>query len=101
MSEVIWIHFALPRSAWFERSEKERERLERRWDDVRAASMALGASNQGPYHVRGQSDYSTVEVWHFQHADAAFDHWARLSAGGYCEWFQSSNSIGASLREAS
>jgi len=101
MSEVIWIHFALPRSAWFERSDEERGQLERRWDDVRAASMALGASNHGPYHVRGQSDYSTVEVWHFQNADAAFDHWVRLTEAGYSEWFQSSNSIGAALAEAS
>ncbi len=101
MSDVIWIHFALPRSAWFERSAAERQRWEGSWNEVRAASLAHGASNQGRYHVRGQSDYSTVEVWHFPHADAAFDHWVRLTGAGYSEWFQSSNSIGAALTEPS
>ena len=101
MSDVIWIHFALPRSAWYEQSNERREELERGWDEVGAGSRAQGASNDGPYHVRGQSDYSTVEVWHFEQVDAALDHWLRLTAAGYGQWFRSSNSLGAALTEAS
>lgn len=101
MSDVIWIHFALPRSAWYEQSENRRAELERRWEEVRAGSRAQGAANGGRYHVRGQSDYSTVEVWRFADADAAFDHWVRLTAAGYGQWFRSSNSLGAGLTEAS
>jgi len=101
MSDVIWIHFALPRTTWYEQSDERREELEGQWAEVQASSRAQGGYGDGPYHVRGQSDYSTVEVWRFPHADAAFDHWLRLTAVGYSQWFKSSNSIGAKLMEAS
>jgi hypothetical protein len=100
MSEVIWIHFALPRTAWYGQSGDRRRELQRQWADVGAVSRGQGASSGGQYHVRGQSDYSTVEVWRFTDAEAAFDHWARLTAAGYSEWFQSSNSLGSALQEA-
>lgn len=100
MPEFIWIHFALPRTSWYEQSEESRRELESSWDAVRADSRSQGASSDGRYHVRGQSDYSTVEVWRFLSADAAFDHWQQLVAAGYGRWFQSSNSLGAALKEA-
>lgn len=100
MPDVVWIHFALPRSAWYEQSHERREELRRGWDKICSGSCARGASNDGRYYVRGQSDYSTVEVWRFANADAAFDHWVRLTAAGYSRWFQSSNSLGATLTEA-
>jgi hypothetical protein len=100
MFEFIWIHFALPRTAWYEQSDQSRRELEGSWEAVRADSRSQGGLSDGRYHVRGQSDYSTVEVWRFPSTDAAFDHWQRLVAAGYGRCFHSSNCLGAALKEA-
>ena len=94
MSETIWIHCARPRPHWYEKSEDERTRLRRRWGDIGVESERDGARSLGPYHVRGQHDFETVEIWVFASAQRAFDHWARLTAAGYSEWFAFANTIG-------
>lgn len=99
MAETIWIHFALPRSAWYEQPEADRQELERQWEELRAHSLSQGATSDGRYHIRGQSDFSTVEVWRFPDSEAVFDHWQRLTAAGYTRWFRSANSFGARMPE--
>ena len=93
-SETVWIHYARPRPAWYGLDEAARLELRRRWDDVVAGAMAECAARVGRYHVRGQHDFETVEIWQFASAEAAFDHWGRLSALGYGDWMTFSNNIG-------
>jgi hypothetical protein len=94
MAESIWIHYALPRTAWYELDGAERRGHEERWARVRAASVAAGARTDGPFSVRGQSDFSTVEVWVFPDVDAAYAHWEKLVAEGYAQWFEAANNLG-------
>ena len=64
---------------------------------MRDGSVAAGGKPMGRYHVRGQHDYETVEIWRFDSPEHAFDHWARLSAARYNEWFAFANNIGLPL----
>ena len=100
MTDLIWIHYARPRTAWYGLAEQERLDRAAQWDDVRAASETAGGRQLGEFTVRGQSDYSTTELWLFPTADAAFDHWQRMTAHGYAEWFDAANSIGTRKRES-
>lgn len=68
MTETVWIHCARPRPHWYEKSEDERTRLRRRWGDIGVESERDGARSLGPYHVRGQHDFETVEIWVFASA---------------------------------
>ncbi len=97
MSDWIWIHHSRARPHWYELDETTRTGKLAEWKAIRAESEAGGGSCHGRYHVRGQSDYATVEIWNFPSADQAFDHWSRLTRAGYAEWFVSANNIG--LRE--
>ncbi|MEW2549357.1 hypothetical protein AB0910_26900 [Streptomyces sp. NPDC047002] len=94
MADTLWIHYALPRTAWYVLDEAEQRAARERWAAVREASLAAGATTTGPYTVRGQSDFSTAEVWTFPDADAAWDHWERLTAAGYARWFETANNLG-------
>jgi hypothetical protein len=94
MTESIWIHYARPRPHWYGLSEAEQAARRKVWAQVSAASSKAGAAFVGNYHVRGQHDFETVEIWRFPDAEAAFDHWARLTAAAYNEWFAFSNNIG-------
>lgn len=93
----IWIHYARPRSAWYNLDDSEKDQHMEHWFTVKEASVAGGAQEIGRYHVRGQSDFSIVEVWHFPDADAAFDHWSKLTVADYSEWFTSHNNIGFAM----
>jgi hypothetical protein len=95
----VWIHYARPRPHWYERSAAERQSLLDRWAAVAQVSREAGGEPLGRYHVRGQSDFETVEIWRFATAEAAFDHWSHLTAAGYNEWFAFANNIG--LRDES
>ena len=97
MSDWIWINYTRARPHWYELDESLRAAKLAGWNAIRADSTAQGGTCHGRYHVRGQSDYATVETWNFPSADAAFDHWSRLTRDGYAEWFVSANNIG--LRE--
>jgi hypothetical protein len=94
MSDVVWIHYARPRTPWYELSDEERSAHLSDWTRARRQSLEAGAQHLGDFHVRGQSDYSTAEVWTFGSAEDAFDHWARLTATGYAEWFAFANNVG-------
>lgn len=61
------------------------------------ASQAKGATKVGRWSVRGQSDYSTAEVWFFSDTDAVLAHWDGLVAAGYPVWFATSNVLGSPL----
>lgn len=99
MSDLVWIHYSRPRTAWYELDEQRRAGEHTRFVAVRGASRERGGAQLGTFSVRGQSDYSTVEVWTFPDADAAFDHWRRLVDAGYAEWFEAANSVGLRMAE--
>ena len=97
MSDWIWINYTRARPHWYELDASLRAGKLAEWNAIRADSLKQGGVFHGRYHVRGQSDYAIVETWNFPSADAAFDHWSRLTRAGYAEWFVSANNIG--LRE--
>lgn len=94
MSESIWIHYARPRPHWYGLGEAEQAARKADWQAVAAASRRAGAEFLGSYHIRGQHDFETVEIWRFPDAEATFDHWSRLTAAAYNEWFAFANNIG-------
>src|SRR5439155_23258715 len=94
MSDSIWIHYSRPRPHWYRLSEQEQAEKQAAWNAVADVSQARGAVSLGHYHIRGQHDFQTVELWRFPTPEAAFDHWARLTAAAYNEWFAFSNNIG-------
>jgi hypothetical protein len=94
VNTTIWIHYARPRSSWYELAEDTRTELTEKWAEVDAAAVEEGAQSLGTYFVRGQSDYSTVDVWSFAGYEAAYSHWAAKVAAGYAEWFEFSNNVG-------
>lgn len=94
MTDIVWIHFALPRTSWYALDTTSRDALNADWESVRTRSRESGASGGQKYHVRGQGDYSTVEVWHFPDVNMVYEHWRALTAKSYLEWFTASNSFG-------
>lgn len=100
MTESIWIHYARPRPHWYALSEPEQSAHRKSWNAIGSASRKAGAAQVGEYHVRGQHDFETVEIWRFPSAEAAFDHWARLTAAAYNEWFAFANNIGLAKEPA-
>jgi hypothetical protein len=97
MRDVLWIHYARPRSPWYELDAAAREEYLAQFELVRNESSAAGGEYNGTFHVRGSSDYSTVELWLFPDADAAFAHWSRLSEADYAKWFAFANNIGLGM----
>ncbi|MEU7041987.1 hypothetical protein AB0A77_13130 [Streptomyces varsoviensis] len=91
---TVWLHYSLPRTAWFELEPAARARHEEAFRAERDASERLGGRRAGTFHVRGQSDYSEVEIWFFPTAELAFDHWSRLVTAGYTDCFEFSNQVG-------
>ena len=94
MTDWIWIHYARARPHWYELSAAERDAKLSDWKAVSEESQTASGIFNGRFHVRGQSDFATVETWTFVSADGAFDHWSRLTRAGYAEWFVSANNIG-------
>lgn len=97
MADTIWIHYARPRPHWYRLSEAEQAGKQTEWSAVAEASKAAGAIFLGSYHIRGQHDFQTVEIWRFVSPEAAFDHWSRLTSAAYNEWFAFTNNIGLAL----
>lgn len=97
MSGTIWIHYSRPRPQWYRLSAEEQANRRSTWDQAARASIDDGAKKVGSYHIRGQHDFQTVDIWQFANAEAAFDHWARLTAVGYNELFAFSNNVGMAL----
>lgn len=94
MSETIWIHYARPRPHWYEIPETRQAELKAEWAASTASSQDAGAACIGTYHIRGNHDFETVEIWRFPSAEAAYEHWVRLTIAGYNEWFAYANNIG-------
>ena len=94
MGDCVWIHYSRPRPPWYELPEAERAALRQAWNEIASRSQASGGQRLGRWHVRGQGDYSTVEIWRFAGVEQAFDHWARLTAAGYGDWSAFANSVG-------
>lgn len=99
MSDVVWIHYARPRTPWYELDEAERQARLARFAQAREQSMRSGGEHQGTFHVRGSSDYSSVEMWRFADAAAAFAHWSRMTDAEYARWFAFANTIGLSAED--
>jgi hypothetical protein len=96
---IVWIHYARPRSRWYALDPAEQDRLREEWAAVDAASASDGGEPQGVFRVRGQSDYSTVELWRFRSYDSAYAHWAARLAAGYAQWFAFANNVGVAVAE--
>lgn len=94
MSACIWIHYARPRPHWYGLDASAQQEKRDAWAAVASRSTAEGGSSLGRYHVRGQHDFETVELWRFPDAEAAFRHWAALTAAGYGELNAFANNIG-------
>ncbi|MBB3455003.1 hypothetical protein FHT86_003302 [Rhizobium sp. BK313] len=99
MSESIWIHYSRPRPHWYRLTAEQQAEKKAGWALVEKASIDAGATRVGSYHVRGQHDFQTVDIWQFASPEAAFDHWARLTSAGYNELFAFSNNVGIALEE--
>ena len=97
MSDCIWIHYARPRPHWYGLEDTAKQERLATWIAVAAESRRRGGLCHGRYHVRGQHDFETVETWTFPDAEAAFAHWAALSAAGYGEFNAFANNIGLSV----
>jgi hypothetical protein len=93
-NNTIWIHHARPRSSWYELDADTRTEYVERWKSIDASAIATGATSSGAHTVRGQSAYSTVEVWNFENYDAAYDYWGEKVAAEYGRWFVFANSVG-------
>jgi hypothetical protein len=94
MTESVWIHYARPRPHWYALAADKRAERRAVWAGVAQESEARGGRRIGTYHVRGQHDFETVEIWGFPSVEAAFDHWVRLTGHAYNEWFAFANNIG-------
>ena len=94
MNECIWIYYARPRPHWYGLEEAAKKDRLASWSAVADGSKQAGGIFLGRYHVRGQHDFETVEIWRFADAEAAFQHWANLSAAGYGEFNAFANNIG-------
>ena len=94
MSDCVWIHYSRARPQWYDLPEADRAALRLTWKQIASRSQANGGERLGRWHVRGQGDFSTVEIWRFAEVEQAFDHWTRLTAARYNEWFAFGNSVG-------
>ena len=97
MSRCIWIHYARPRPHWYALGDAVREAHEAKWRAEADKSVAAGGDRLGRYHVRGQHDFETVEIWRFANPEAAFAHWSALISAGYGDFNAFANNIGLSI----
>jgi hypothetical protein len=94
----IWIHYARPRPHWYKLAAEEKQSWSAQWRAIAAQSVDAGAEFVGRYHIRGQHDFESVEIWRFPSPESAFDHWARLTTAHYNEWHAFSNNIGMAMQ---
>jgi len=99
MLNWVWVHYARPRPSWYGTNDDAKQAMLEQCAAVTSDSEAAGARKLGHWSVRGQSDFSTVEIWEFPSAEAALSHWDALAAIGYRDLFTSANSIGMRLQE--
>ena len=94
MNDAIWIHYTRPRTRWYELEEPARQEHLARFERAREESVRQGGRRDGVFHIRGSGDFSSVEIWRFADAGAAFAHWSRMTEAGYARWFAFANNIG-------
>ncbi|WP_108261021.1 hypothetical protein [Mangrovicoccus ximenensis] len=92
-----WLHYARPRPHWYLVPEAEKAALKSAWAAVAKAAQDAGAVHQGCFHIRGQHDFETVDIWMFASSQAAYGHWQALVEARYPEYFAFSNGIGLEL----
>lgn len=100
MSESLWIHYARPRPHWYRLTVEQQQEKRGAWATLAQQATSQGATCVGHYHIRGQHDFETVEVWQFNTPEAAFAYWSSLTAAAYNEWFAFSNNVGLALEKA-
>jgi hypothetical protein len=93
-SDVLWIHYCRPRSAWYQLADETRRAAEMQWQAVRHESERDGGRCEGRYRCRGLSDFEHVEVWHFKSIELVERHWSALERAGYTDLVVSHNLIG-------
>ncbi len=98
MAPTIWIHQTRNRPGWYELPPHEQDRLRAQWDE--ADAVQKGAILVGRYTIRGQSDYSTLEVWELPSPEAAYDFWDNRVRAGYTVWNISANLVGRDVHAA-
>ena len=94
MNGIIWIHQARPRTSWYSLEQARKVELRATWLTLDAEAAAMGAARVGDYTIRGQSDYSTLEVWQFADPECVYDFWAKRVQADYAVWFAFSNQLG-------
>ncbi|MCB8877725.1 hypothetical protein [Acidisoma silvae] len=93
----LWLHYTRPRPHWYLVPAEKQGELQAAWAAIAQAAQGKGALYQGRYHIRGQHDFETVDVWTFASSQAAFDYWNTLVSAKYSEFFAFSNNIGLAL----
>ena len=97
MTDTVWIHQARPRPPWYELDSAAKDELLKEWRDLDARAIESGAESLGSYSIRGQSDFSTVEIWGFSSPENVFYFWADRIEANYAVWFAFSNQLGVAL----
>jgi hypothetical protein len=97
MTDTLWVHQARPRTPWYGLQPEQKTKLLAQWSDLDAASESAGAKLVGKYSIRGQSDFSTIEIWRFDSPEEAFTFWSDRVAADYAVWFAFSNQVGVSF----
>jgi hypothetical protein len=100
MTATVWIHQARPRTSWYALDEGRRAELRSAWAALDQEVIAQGAERVGAYTIRGQSDFSALEVWRFAGPEAVYDFWAKRVQADYAVWFAFSNQVGVKEPEA-
>jgi len=94
MPDHLWLHYSRPRPMWYSLNDSNRTDLKAKWCAVARTSKSAGAHHLGTWSVRGQHDYSLVEVWLFPGPDVILSHWQGLIDAHYTEWFAAANTLG-------
>lgn len=97
MTDSIWVHQARPRTTWYGLDEERRVELRETWAKLDEKAARRGAERIGTYAIRGQSDYSMLEVWRFGAPEAIHEFWAERVQADYAVWFAFSNQLGAAF----
>jgi hypothetical protein len=97
MTSTLWAHQARPRTSWYGLDPVEQKVLLDRWDALNEEAVAAGAERVGTYAIRGQSDFSTLDVWIFPSPDDVFRFWEARVLADYVVWFAFSNQVGTAL----
>lgn len=100
MGDCIWIHYARPRPHWYGLDQPAKADMQAKWRALADVSSQKGGTCLGSFHVRGQHDFETVELWRFPDPESAFEHWSALAGAAYAEFYAFANNIGLATEAA-